>query len=68
MAANPTVYWLENLSDYAELERLCTDLMSREGYAGIEPLGAFKDRRRDAIDVSASGTTTIFAFSVREDC
>src|SRR5215471_1372005 len=67
MAPNVTIYCLEELSDYYEFERLCHDLMALEGHSSIEPLGGFGDKGRDAIDVSRSGQTTIFAYSVRED-
>lgn len=68
MAANPTIYCLEEVSDYTEFERLCTDLMSLVGYKTIEPLGSFKDKGRDAIHVSKTdGTATVFAYSVREN-
>ena len=68
MGANPTIYCLENVTDYAEFERLCHDLMALESYPDIEPLGGFSDKGRDAIHVSAQdGKTTIFAYSVRED-
>jgi hypothetical protein len=68
MGANPTIYCLEKVTDYAEFERLCHDLMVLEGYPNIEPLGGFKDKGRDAIHVNAlNGKTTIFAYSVRED-
>jgi hypothetical protein len=67
MAPNPTIYCLEQLTDYAEFERLCDDLMALEGYPEIEPLGGFKDKGRDAVHVSAhDGKATIFAYSVRE--
>ncbi|MEP0912934.1 hypothetical protein NDI45_18650 [Leptolyngbya sp. GB1-A1] len=67
MSANLTVYCLNNLTDYAEFERLCNDLMLLQGYLSIEPLGGFKDKGRDAIHVSKSQEITIFAYSVRED-
>ena len=67
MAANPTIYCLEELTDYFEFERLCHDLMSLEGYSSLEPLGGFSDKGRDAIYVNRVGKTTIFAYSVRED-
>ncbi len=67
MAANITIYCLDEVTDYFEFERLCHDLMSLEGYSSIEPLGGFKDKGRDAIHVDRSGETTIFAYSVRED-
>ncbi len=68
MAANPTIYCLEEITDYSEFERLCSDLMSREGYSSIEPLGGFKDKGRDAIHVNKENSkATVFAYSVRED-
>lgn len=68
MGANVTIYCLEQVTDYFEFERLCSDLMSREGYDAIEPLGGFRDKGRDAIHVDRlSKQTTIFAYSVRED-
>lgn len=67
MGANPTIYCLENLTDYLEFERLCTDLMALGGYPSIEPLGGFSDKGRDAIHIDRSGKTTIFAYSVREN-
>jgi TIR domain len=67
MAASLTIYCLEQLTDYADFERLCHDLMTLEGYSSLEPLGGFKDKGRDAIHVSKSDVTTIFAYSVRED-
>jgi uncharacterized protein YjbI with pentapeptide repeats len=67
MAANFTMYCLEQITDYFAFERLCHDLMVLEGYSSIEPLGGFSDKGRDAIHVSQSRETTIFAYSVRED-
>lgn len=67
MAANVTIYCLENITDYFEFERLCHDLMARQGYTKIEPLGGFSDKGRDALHTSQTGVETIFAYSVRED-
>ena len=67
MSADLTIYCLEQVTDYFDFERLCHDLMAREGYSSIEPLGNFKDKGRDAINVNESDKTTIFAYSVRED-
>jgi hypothetical protein len=58
---------LENVTDYAQFESMCHDLMVHCGYKDIEPLGGFADKGRDAIHVSEGGKTTIFAYSVRED-
>ena len=69
MAADPIIYCLENLTDYDQFERLCHDMMSLDGFRGIEPLGGNKDKGRDAIHVdrTANNEVTIFAYSVRED-
>ena len=67
MAANLTIYCLQETTDYFEFEQLCNGLMSLEGYNSIEPLGGFSDKGRDAIHVNKSNETTIFAYSVRED-
>jgi len=68
MAADPIVYCLEKLTDYAQFERLSHELMSLESYPSIEPLGGFSDKGRDAIHVNRlNGFTTIFCYSVRED-
>lgn len=66
MPANLTKYCLSELTDYSDFESLCHDLMVLEDYPRIEPLGAFKDKGRDAIHIDNSGVTTIFAYSVRE--
>jgi hypothetical protein len=59
---------LERVSDYIEFESFCHDLMSREGYKDIQPLGGAQDKGRDAIHHDKStGTNTIFTYSVRED-
>ncbi len=67
MSADLTIYCLDQVTDYFDFERLCHDLMAREGYSSIEPLGNFKDKGRDAIHVNESDKTTIFAYSVREN-
>src|SRR5262245_41125192 len=68
MGADPIVYCLEKLTDYAQFERLSHELMSLEGYPSIEPLGGFSDKGRDAIHVNRlNSSTTIFCYSVRED-
>lgn len=68
MSANPIIYCLENLTDYREFERLCSDLMGASGYSGVEPIGGTGDRGRDAIHISrVNGKFTIFAYTVRSD-
>lgn len=68
MAADPIIYCLEKVTDYLQFERMCHDVMVLEGYGGIEPLGGFKDKGRDAIHVNlVNNSVTIFAYSVQED-
>lgn len=67
MGASLTIYCLEKITDYFQFERLCHDLMVREGYPSIEPLGGFSDKGRDAVHSSKANQVTIFAYSVRED-
>lgn len=68
MGSRITKYDLEHVTDYIQFEFFCNDLMSRQGYRNIEPLGGHKDRGRDAIDTDVStGQVTIFTYSVRED-
>lgn len=69
MSADPIVYCLENLTDYRQFERLCTDVMHRSGYSEIVPIGGTNDGGRDALHVSRDNPTveTIFAYSVRGD-
>lgn len=68
MAADPIIYCLGELTDYAQFERMAHDVLVTQGYPKIEPLGGFKDKGRDAVHHSAdSGVGTVFAYSVRED-
>lgn len=68
MASRFTKYDLEQITDYTGFESFCHDLMSKQGYKDIEPLGGNKDKGRDAIYVDKStGEVTIFTYSVRED-
>src|SRR5260370_12285306 len=69
MSADPIVYCLENLTDYPQFERLCSDVMNQSGFRDIEPLGGSSDRGRDALHVSRADPheITIFAYSVRGD-
>ena len=69
MSADSIVYCLENLTDYPQFERLCSDIMNQSGYCDIEPLGGSTDRGRDALHVTRNNKNdiTIFAYSVRGD-
>jgi TIR domain len=67
MASNPTVYCLQEITDYFAFERLCHDLMVLSGFPNIEPLGGFSDKGRDAVHRCGDNQITVFAYSVRED-
>lgn len=68
MTADPIVYCLERLTDYAQFERLATDLMAGTDFPGIEPLGGSGDGGRDALHIHRKeGTVRVFAYSVRND-
>lgn len=68
MSADPIIYCLENLTDYSQFERLCSDLMAGTDFPNIEPIGGTGDRGRDAIYESKdTGNRTIFAYTVRSD-
>lgn len=65
------VLWaLDNELDPRHFERLCTDLLSREGYPQIVPVGGVHDRGRDAELTEANGVIagrTFFQYSVQEN-
>ena len=39
VSADPIIYCLQQLTDYRQFERLCSDVMAGSGYATIDPLG-----------------------------
>ena len=68
MSSKLTLYDLTSVSDYTGFESLCNDVMSREGYKSIQPLGGTKDKGRDALHINRQDNVrTIFAYSVRQD-
>lgn len=68
MSADPIIYCLENLTDYLQFERLCSDLMAGVGFTNIDPIGGTGDRGRDALHFSQSDKKkSIFAYTVRSD-
>lgn len=68
MASKITKLDLEKITDYVGFESFCHDLMSRQGYKDIEPLGGSQDKGRDALHINkTTNEITIFAYSVRED-
>lgn len=68
MSADPFLYCLQHLTDYRQFERLASDLMAGSHYPDIEPIGGTGDGGRDALHLSkATGSVTVFAYSVRSD-
>jgi hypothetical protein len=68
MGSKFTKFDLEHVTDYIQFESFCHDLMSREGYKDIQPLGGSQDKGRDAIyQDKSTGSNTIFTYSVRLD-
>ena len=73
MTAPSKVLWaLDNEISPRDFERLCVDLLGREGYSRIAPIGGTKDHGRDAEAVywsgrSAARAVTAFQFSLQED-
>lgn len=69
MSADAIVYCLQELTDYRQFERLCSDVMAGSGYTNIDPLGGTSDRGRDALHVCRDNPNdvTIFAYTVQSD-
>lgn len=69
--ADQILWTLDNSIAPAEFERLCTDLLSREGYRHIVPVGGTKDHGRDAevsyfLGTSVGQRITAFQFSLHK--
>lgn len=65
---NETVRKLTEYSDIMEFERLCSDLLARLGYQGIEPQGiGRKDGGKDALLNYDQKTKVVFHYSMRKD-
>jgi hypothetical protein len=67
MAADPIVYCLQRVTDYRELERLCSALLLGVGYPRLEPLGGMGDKGRDAVSRGDGERPIVFAYSARTD-
>jgi len=72
MSTPPDVLWvLDNETDWKTFERLCVDLLSRDRYSKIVPVGDTRDHGRDAEMISHrgasdSGSLVFFQFSREE--
>ena len=67
--ADQILWTLDNSIAPAEFEKLCVDLLSREGYRHIVPIGGTKDHGRDAeasyfVGATAAHETVAFQFSL----
>ena len=69
MSADPIIYCLQQLTDYRQFERLCSDVMAGSGYTNIDPLGGSSDAGETRAHVSRNNPddVAIFAYSVRSD-
>ena len=69
---NPILWTLDNEFDGASFERLCTELMFREGYKDIIPVGGSHDRGRDAElrtwkGIKSTGGRTFFQYTLEKE-
>lgn len=65
---NDTIRKLVKYSDIIEFERLCSDLLARLGYRGIEPQGVGrKDGGKDALLTNFEKLKVVCHYSMRED-
>jgi tetratricopeptide (TPR) repeat protein len=69
-AYNRILWTVDNELRPSDFERMCTDVLGREGYDGINPIGGSKDRGRDAEERLYSGIgergVTFFQFTLEE--
>ena len=70
-AFNQVLWTLDNTIEPRQFEFLCVDLLGREGYKNIVPVGGTKDHGRDAeirvwTGVSHSAHVTLFQFSLED--
>lgn len=68
---NRVLWTLDNETDPTTFERLCTDLMFREGYTDIIPVGGTNDRGRDAErrtwkGIKSTGGRTFFQYTLEK--
>lgn len=68
---NQVLWTLDNETDDTVFERLCTDLLGREGYSDIVPIGGGHDRGRDAEirhwkGIKQTGGITFFQYSLED--
>lgn len=71
-APSLVLYALDHHLSPRDFERLCVDLLGRDGYWRIEPIGGTNDHGRDAEAVywrgkSAHRAVVVFQFSLQED-
>jgi hypothetical protein len=63
-------YLLDNFKDSNEFESLCSEIMLKEGYSKINPVGGTGDKGRDAEEEIYNGTegkrTILFQFSLQK--
>ena len=69
--ADQILWALDNVISPTEFERLCVDLLGREGYRHIVPIGGTKDQGRDAeirfwLGKSERRSSVVFQFSLED--
>jgi tetratricopeptide (TPR) repeat protein len=69
---NKVLWVLDNEMSPKAFERLCVDILFRNGYSNIVPVGGMHDRGRDAESQGAEGSDsagqmTFFQFSLQKD-
>ncbi len=69
---NRILWTLDNEMDGSRFERLCTDLLAREGFKDILPIGGTYDSGRDAEirrwkGIKSTGGVTFFQYSLEKD-
>lgn len=68
MQVNLTLYALDNITDPWQFEKLCNDLLFREGFQHLKPHGGMHDNGIDAsIHVHESDPRIIFQYSTQKD-
>lgn len=67
MPIDLTLYALDTITDTWEFEKLCNDLLFREGFKNLKPHGGMHDRGIDAlINVHETNSRIIFQYSIQK--
>lgn len=62
---------LDTITDYEDFEKLASEIMKKEGYNHIKPLGGVHDSGRDAIEerlyINKERQTSVFQYTIQSD-